>query len=76
MPTNTLLGNFRPAPISFLFMGEEKLMKILFFKPISKKRLLTSMSGTPKCPYCNGTDVIDNGDNWYCYACNATFGDM
>ena len=41
------------------------------FMKILKAQLMR-MAGV-RCPYCHGTDVVDNGDNWYCYTCNATF---
>jgi tRNA(Ile2) C34 agmatinyltransferase TiaS len=46
----------------------------LISRASTKHLYKNSMSDTPKCPYCGGTDVIDNGDSWYCYPCNARFG--
>lgn len=48
---------------------------MLFFTKPQKALKTIILFNVPKCPYCGGDDVIDNGDNWYCYDCNATFGD-
>jgi len=48
------------------------------FRNVNKKvekKWLWSYPSNPPCPYCGCQEcVLDNGDSWYCDACNATFG--